>query len=148
MTADALHSSIESFTDILAITELASLALALLVAYNTAAITIDERSREHATMFAFGVPLRTVLRISLIESLVMGMLGTIIGIGLGYAVVTYVVRVLTPAVLPEVGASVTLSSRTLLIAILLSTTAAIMAPLLSGRRLQRMDIPSTLRVVE
>jgi hypothetical protein len=48
----------------------------------------------------------------------------------------------------EVGASATLSSGTLVIAILMSTAAAITAPLLSGRRLQSTDIPSTLRVVE
>ena len=31
------------------------------MAFNSSSISVDERAREHATMFAFGVPLPTVI---------------------------------------------------------------------------------------
>ena len=41
----------------------AVVALALLIAFNATRITVEERRREHATMQAFGLPVRTVLGI-------------------------------------------------------------------------------------
>jgi hypothetical protein len=35
----------------------------------------DEPRREHATMFAFGVPVRRVIALSIQESLIIGILG-------------------------------------------------------------------------
>ena len=56
--ADALDNALEQFTGILRVIEVATLLLALLIAFNTASISADERTREHATMFAFGLPPR------------------------------------------------------------------------------------------
>ena len=39
-------------------------ALVLLIAFNAAAINADERRREHATMVAYGVRLRTLFRMT------------------------------------------------------------------------------------
>ena len=50
------------------------LGLALLIAFNTANINADERARDHATMFAYGVPVRRVLGILAMEGFVLGLL--------------------------------------------------------------------------
>lgn len=81
----------------------AVLALALLIAFNSTSITVDERAREHATMFAYGVPVRTILRMSVIESVLTGLLGTAAGIGAGYVVLRWIVEHLMPSTLPEIG---------------------------------------------
>ena len=61
-TVSILEDLMASFTGIFRIVELFVLGLALLIAFNAAAISVDERSREHATMFAFGVRPPSVLR--------------------------------------------------------------------------------------
>lgn len=50
--------------------------------------------------------------------------------------------------LPEVGATITLSRTTYAGAVLVGVVATAVAPLLTVRRLRRMDVPSTLRVIE
>ena len=56
------------------------LLLALLIAYSAASINTDERRREHATLFAFGLRVRRVLRMEVVEALLVGTLGTAIGV--------------------------------------------------------------------
>ena len=57
----ATQEFLEQFMSIFQIIQAFVLGLALLIAFNTASINSDERSRDHATMFAYGVPVRRVL---------------------------------------------------------------------------------------
>ena len=50
--------------------------------------------------------------------------------------------------MPELGLEVSLSTETLATAVALGVIAVAAAPLLTIRRMRRMDIPGTLRVVE
>ena len=50
------------FTDVLLITVAHRGAMALLIAFNATAINADERARENATMFAYGVSVARVRR--------------------------------------------------------------------------------------
>jgi ABC-type antimicrobial peptide transport system permease subunit len=117
--SESLEEALSQITDILRITELAALALALLIAFDNASINVEERRREQATMLAFGVRLRTVMGMAVAESVVTGVLGTAIGIGLGFVVLQYVISVLTPRVLPELGAVVSVAPGTLVLAVVL-----------------------------
>jgi putative ABC transport system permease protein len=128
--------------------ELFILLLALLIAYNAATINTDERRREHATLFAFGLPLRRVIRMDLVEGLLLGALGTIAGVAIGRAVLGWMATELLSNTMPELGLTVSLSWSTLATAGGLGVLAVAAAPLLTIRRLRRMDIPGTLRVVE
>jgi putative ABC transport system permease protein len=145
---DALQEGMNEFVGVLRITEVAGLLLALLIAFNTTSINADERAREYATMAAYGVPVRTVVWMSVIESVLVGILGTLIGLVLGMAVISWVINEITPQTLPEIGVAVSLSAGSIAGAALVGIGAMALAPLLTVRRLLRMDIPSTLRVVE
>ena len=68
-TTDAIRDAMAQFTGVFQIIEGAALLLALLIAFNAASISEDERARENATMLAFGIPVRTILRMSVVESL-------------------------------------------------------------------------------
>ena len=57
--------------------------LAMLIAYLTSSISLDARVREHATMFAYGVKVRTALRMAITESALMGVVATVIGVAGG-----------------------------------------------------------------
>ena len=121
--------------------------LVLLIAFNSSAINADERAREHATMFAYGVPLRSVLRLAVVESLIMGLLATAIGSALGLVILGWVVNVNLKEVLPELGTITSLSFGSVLLAAVAgrrngARSGSHGSPAASDGR------PSTLRVVE
>jgi putative ABC transport system permease protein len=70
------------------------------------------------------------------------------GIAGGRLLLEWLTGELVPRTLPEIGIVTALSTRTIVEALLLGLVAVTVAPLLTARRLRRMDIPSTLRVVE
>lgn len=145
--AEALDDALAQFTGILRVIEVATLVLALLIAFNSASISADERTREHATMFAFGVPPRTVMGMAMVENALIGLLGTLVGIAGGYAGLSYIVSGfddVAPDLLVEAGLSV----RTVITTLALGVLVVALAPLLGARRQRRMDIPASLRVVE
>jgi putative ABC transport system permease protein len=146
--SDALDEGLEQFAEIIQVVVVIAIVLVLLIAFNSTAINAEERAREHATMMAYGVPVGTVLRLAVIENLIIGVLATAFGIGLGVLILGWVVNVNLKEVLPELGAAVALSPQSVLIAALAGAGAMAIAPLLTYRRMRRMDVPSTLRVVE
>ena len=148
VTTDGLRDSLGQFTGILNVAAAVSLLLALLIAFNSTSIGVDERSREHATMMAFGLPLRTVLALTTAEAAVTGVLGTLAGLAGGYGLLTWLVSTTIPGVMPELGVTATLTGGSILAALLLGIAAVSVAPLFTLRRMRRMDIPSTLRLVE
>jgi putative ABC transport system permease protein len=149
---DALVSSmrdtVAQLTDILAVVALFALALAVLVAYNSATISQDERSREVATMLAFGLPAKRVMLSAMLESGMIGVLGTVLGLAGGAGVLGWLVYGLMPDTMPEFGLDPAVSPGTVFAAVSLGVLAVALAPLATWRRLVRMNLPGTLRVVE
>jgi putative ABC transport system permease protein len=145
--AKAWEDALAQYTGILRITQLAMVALALLIAFNASSISVDERARENATMFALGVHRRSVLGMNVAESVVIGTLGALLGAVTGYVVV-WVFTSMLPKTLPELGIEPYLAPSTVITLLALGVLAVALAPLLNVRRLRRMDIPATLRVVE
>ena len=98
-------------------------------------------------MFAFGLRVRTLLRMMGTEGLLVGLIAGALGVGLG----VLALRGLLEQALadsPEVGLVASLDPRTIFMAVAIGVVAAVAAALLTARRLRRMDIPSTLRVME
>jgi putative ABC transport system permease protein len=122
------------------------LIMALLIAYNSTSINLDERAREIATMFAFGLPVRTVVRMAIVENAVIGIIATLIGIALGYVALIWMVTDL--AAIPEILFARTISPGTILIAVVIGVLVVALTPVFGIRRMMGMDIPSTLRVME
>lgn len=146
--ADAIRDRINEVVDVFVVIEGAVLLLALLIAFNSTAINMDERARENATMFAFGLPAYRVLLVSVVESVLIGALGTVIGVLAGRALLEWLIRVLLPSTFPDIEVTVFVSASTIITAVAFGVVAVAVAPLLTLRRLRRMDIPSTLRVME
>ena len=146
--ANLTEELLNQFISVMRLMQLVPLLLAILIAYNTANIAMDERRREHATMAAFGVPYRTILRMAVVESTILGALATIIGSVLGFGLMLYITEVLLPRTTPDLGLVITFSVTSVLTLVALGVIAVGLAPLLTTRRLRRTDIPSTLRVME
>lgn len=147
-SSQIVKDSLEQFTTVFQVIDAFMLFLALLIAYNATSINADERARERATLFAFGLPVRRVLGLETVEGLIVGAVGTVAGIGLGAVLVRWFVDGIAKTTMPDIGLDVVLSAGTIVTAAALGLVAVAVAPLLTLRRLRRMDIPGTLRVVE
>ncbi|MFW9992651.1 MAG: FtsX-like permease family protein [Candidatus Odinarchaeota archaeon] len=139
---------IEMFRSIFDVLQYVVLLLALLIVYNTTSVNIDERTRELATMGAFGTPIRTSIRILMVESLIMGVLGTIFGFfGFGPIVIN-ILQIRVSEAMDEVHLAAFLYPDSLFMVLGIGIVLVTLIPLLSVRKLTRMDLPSALRVVE
>jgi putative ABC transport system permease protein len=145
---DAVRGAFDQILGVVQVMVVVVLLLALLIAFNAAAINLDARAREHATMFAFGVKVRTALRIAVTESLSIGILATILGFAGGLAMVWWMTKDLLAETLPEFGLNVVLRAETVGVVAVMGVLAVAVAPLFTARRMRRMDIPGTLRLVE
>lgn len=145
---DALRDTIDQFSAVIRIAAGAALLLAVLIAFNLAGLGLEERRREYATMFAYGVPVRRGLRIAALENLVVGVLGTLLGLLIGLLAITWMIDALFADTWPEIGMTRHLSPGSLVLVVLVGVVAVTVTPYLVARRLTRMDIASTLRVVE
>ncbi len=147
-SAQAMNDAFAQFTSVFVVIQAFVLGLALLMAFNTASINVDERARDHATMFAFGVRVRTVLRILVTEGLFLGALSAALGAVGGYAMTLWVLLVLVPRSAPDLWVPLSAEVPTLAFTMLTAVAVIALAPLLAVRKLRRMNIPSTLRVQE
>ncbi|MCB1017886.1 MAG: ABC transporter permease [Acidimicrobiales bacterium] len=146
--ARSVRDQIDEVFGIFRVIEGAVLLMALLIAFNATSINLDERARENATLFAFGLPVSRVVLVAVTESLVIGVLGTVTGVIAGRLLLAWLMAAIVPGTLPDIGVVTYLSASTVATALVLGVLAVTIAPLLTVRRLRRMDIPSTLRVVE
>jgi putative ABC transport system permease protein len=146
--SEAFDEAMETFVGFLVITSGAVLVLALLIAFNASRITVEERRREHATMRAFGLPVRSVIAVMMKESVIIGLLATAIGVAAGAWVLGWMLQSLATRTLPDFGIARYLSPTTLFAATLVGVVAVTVAPLLLVRRVKEMDVPATLRVME
>jgi putative ABC transport system permease protein len=109
---------------------------------------MDERAREHATMFAFGVPVRTVLRMAVMENLILGVFATALGFLGGWTLLRIIIAIRIPETIPDIDVPPVISPATVVITVALGILAVGLSPLLTWRRLRRMNVPATLKVFE
>ena len=122
--------------------------LVLLIAFNTANINVDERARDHATMFAYGVPVRRVVANLSAEGLLLGVAAVVLGGLFGYALLLWMALFLMPTAIPEVGMLVSVRWVEMVVYFALALIAIAVAPVFPGRKLKKMFIPGKLRVME
>jgi putative ABC transport system permease protein len=98
-----VEDSLKEFTGIFQVLELFILVLAMLIAYNATSINADERARERATLFAFGMPRRRVLGLETVEGLLIGLFGTALGIGAGLLLNRWIITSTMNTTMPDMG---------------------------------------------
>ena len=145
---DAVDQTMSQFTEVLVITVAIAIVMALLIAYNAAAINAEERTRETATMFAYGIGPRSVIGGNIFEALLIGTVATIVGVAVGYGILRWIIDVSMRSTMPDLDVLISISAATYALAALAGIVSVSLAPLMTLRRLKRTDVPSALRVVE
>ncbi len=144
----SMRDFVEELQGIMGLVAVIALLMSILVAYNSATISQDERTRELATMLAFGLPVRRVVTSVMLESGFIGVIGTILGLGGGMVVLNWLVTVQLPETMPDLVLDPGVTASTLALAVGLGIVAVALTPILLIRRLVCMDLPAKLRVVE
>ncbi len=147
-TTIAIEGFLDDYIGVFLVLQFVVLVIAFLIAFNTTRTNIEERRRELATMFAFGTRVRTVIRMAVVENMITGLLGTALGLGLGWWLLNTSLKGFFESDAPELGAIFTISATTFGWAVLIGVVVVSITPGLLTRRLLKMDIPSTLRVIE
>jgi putative ABC transport system permease protein len=145
---DSLESFFEEYIGIFRAIQFIVLAIAFLIAFNTTRTNMEERQRDVATMFAFGTRVRTAVRMAMTENLIIGLLGTVVGIGLGWLLLNTTLLEMFERDAPELGTAMSVSTATYGWAVLIGVVVVAVTPIFLTRRLTKMDIPATLRVLE
>ena len=99
-------------------------------------------------MFAFGVPETRVLLIAVAENLILGILATAAGVAGGWYLLRLIIATRIEDTLPDIYIKPFVSEATLVITVVVGVLCVALAPLLTWRRLTRMNLPSALKVVE
>ncbi|MCB9436620.1 MAG: ABC transporter permease [Anaerolineales bacterium] len=146
--SEGFNEAIKIFAQVLTVVQGIVVFMAFLIAFNSTTINIDERVREIATMFAFGLPLRTVTRMQMLENLLIGLVGTLVGILLGWLVLNQFLTVRVEEQLEDFQFVIRIAPMTIITSIVLGVLTVALTPLVSIRKMVKMDIPSTLRVME
>ena len=145
---EALQGFLDQYLEVFTVLQLIVLVMAFLIAFNTTRSNMEERRRDIATMFAFGTRVRTVIRMAITENLITGILGTVLGIGLGWLLLSTTLLAMFEHDAPEMNTILSVSPATYAWAILIGVIVVGVTPVFLTRRLIKMDIPSTLRVIE
>jgi putative ABC transport system permease protein len=148
VVADTFRDLLGRFIGLLRVVQVAVFVLALAIAFNSASLNLDERARDHATMFAFGVSRRRALGLAMAEGALLGVLATAIGLAAGFGLVQWFVGSVFPRTAPEIGLLRWITPQSLAVVAAMGVAAVALAPLLTVRRMGRMDLPGTLRVME
>jgi len=147
-TFQSVEDSLEQSEGVFFITRIFVIFLVMLIAFNTANINVDERSRDHATMFAYGIPVRRVIANLSVEGLLLGVVAVVLGGLFGYALLLWMALFLMPTAIPEIGMIVTVQWWEMALSFVLALIAIAVAPLFPGRKLKKMFIPGQLRMME
>jgi ABC-type antimicrobial peptide transport system permease subunit len=91
---------------------------------------------------------RTAIRMAVIENLITGIMGTALGIGLGWLMLSTTLLTMFERDAPDLSTTMSVSRATYGWAVLIGVIVVAVTPVFLTRRLTKMDIPSTLRVVE
>jgi putative ABC transport system permease protein len=145
---DAIESMLGEYLGMFQVVRVVVLVMAFFIAFNTTRSNLDERRRDLATMFAFGTPVSSVVRMAMVENLVIGALGTALGMALGALALGAMWNMRLETMMPELNSVVTIAPATFGWAVFIGIVLVTLTPVLVARRLAGMDIPSTLRVLE
>ena len=124
-----------------------SLLVAGFMIFNTFAITVAQRTKESALLRALGASKRQVLWSVLLEALAVGLLASLIGLGLGFLVAGLLKALMAAFGMDIPATGVVFNPRTALVVIPVGTLLTVVAAILPARRAGRVPPVAAMREV-
>jgi len=112
---------------------------------NTLAITVAQRMRELATLRTLGASRRQVLGSVVLESVVIGLIGSLAGLFLGLGIAVGLMKLLAASGIELPSGSLVFSPRTILVSLGVGTLIALLASLRPAMRATRIEPIAAVR---
>jgi putative ABC transport system permease protein len=115
------------------------------VIFNTLSITVAQRTREFATLRTIGASRRQLLRSVLIEGLAIGLLASLIGLALGYALAAGMNALFVSFGIDLPKSGTVFAARTVIVSLLVGTLMTLLASLVPALRATRVPPIAAVR---
>jgi putative ABC transport system permease protein len=125
-----------------------ALVVGAVIIFNTFGITITQRTRELALLQAVGADRRQVLQTVLLEALVIGAVGSVLGVAVGVAVASGLRALLDVVGVPLPSTALVLAPRTAVVGLALGMVVTLLAAIGPAARASRVAPIEALRAAE
>ncbi|MFQ5968321.1 MAG: ABC transporter permease [Acidimicrobiia bacterium] len=122
-----------------------ALFVSTFIIYNTFRVIVVQRTQELALLRALGATGRQVTRMVLVESLIVGLAASVIGVGLGLLLAVGLRLMLEAVGLALPSTSLQLSPRTVFVAILVGTIVTLISAFIPARKASRVAPVEAMR---
>ncbi len=144
-SASAINKALSFISTFLLVFAGVSLVVGTFLIINTFSILVAQRSRELALFRALGASRRQVSRSVLFEALVIGVIGSTVGLALGFVLATGIKALFAAIGLDLSGSPLIFQPRTAIVAYLVGILVTAFAAYLPGRRASRIAPIEALR---
>ncbi len=150
--ADYYHQVVSIFMAIYTFINIVVVVIVVLSITNTMTMSVLERTREIGTIRAIGTRRNSVVIMFVLESVIIGCLGSLLGIIFG-GIISKIISSLNITMPPAPGytigypLTINLPINTLLLSFILSTLAALVSGFLSASKIVRLKIVEALRFI-
>ena len=142
---NSIHDTMKIMDLVVVVLIASAAALAFVVLYNLTNVNITERIREIATLKVLGFYDGEVSSYVFRESIVLSLIGALVGLGLGYALCMFVI---TTAELDEVMFGRSIHPLSYVLAFVVTAAFSIIVNLIMTRVLKRVSMVESLKSVE
>lgn len=147
---DFYEKTVEMYKGQFGVLQLIILIMVVLSVANSVNMSIFERTGEFGTMMALGNRSGQIFRLILVENVLLGVIGSVLGIGLGIALATVISKIGIPMPPPpnaNVGymAHIQVIPSVLLVAVAIGIGATVLAAILPARHVSNTAIVDALR---
>jgi putative ABC transport system permease protein len=147
-TTDQMHKALGFFTTFMLVFAGVSLLVGGFMIFNTFAITVAQRTREHGLLRALGARRRQLMGTVLAEALLVGVVAAAAGTALGVVVASGLQSLLNALGMEIPARSLVFRPRTAVLSMFVGVGVTVVAALLPARRAARVAPMSALRAVE
>ncbi len=140
-----VEEGLQFFSIFLTVVAFIALFVSCFVIYNVFSITVAQRQRENALMRAVGASRRQVTVSLLVESVVVGLVGSILGLGLGMLLAMGLQQAFSALGLDLPSSGLVLLPRTVIITIVVGLIVTVLSALLPALRSGRVPPVAAMR---
>lgn len=140
-----IQKNLRFFTVFLNVVAFIALFVSCFVIYNVFSITVAQRKRENALMRAIGASRRQVAVSLLVESVVVGLVGSILGLGLGMLLAMGLKAAFSALGLDLPSSGLTVLPRTIILTLVVGLLVTVLSALLPALRSGRVPPVAAMR---